>query len=429
MTSPLLILSQDLNNNKLDVNVNTGLTSSFGDFYNFKGVPLNESVTVGYGITLEKFLSNKVSIGGQLVFGNLEGRMYNYRYNETAPMDLRFKTKIFEHSLISSFSINRLIADSKENNNVNFYLRAGIGWLHWRNDVYDINTGKKVTGNGHSGRGLYKMTTETVFPVGLGIKIPLNPHFDLNFETTFRFVDTDILDGIKDGSRFDMYSYSFAGLSYNIFGTPANKIKGNKNREFITYNRPGYLYSDSGNDISKPTITEPNKESNDLLNIEVFTRKQPPVKEDNSGYNEILSDNNEVNNQSGHNSVVTDRIDESELSSYATDTDYHYGDQLSNNNERNLSVKVPVYNEQVFYKVQLLAVKNGPVSINGLKSRYDISAPVAMEYSDGWYRYVAGSYTDYSTALSECSNFINNGIGDAFVVSYKGSVRQPHLIR
>jgi len=211
-SAPVSVISQEMAS-KFEVSANAGLTSSFGDFYRFKGLPLNENVQVGYGILAEKMLNNYIGFGGQLVFGDLEGYRYDYRTTEGNSMDLHFKTRFFEHSLISSFSINRLLSSNPSNTSLNIYLRAGMGWLHWRNDVTDLKTGKRIAGNGHSGMGLNGMTTEAVIPVGLGFKIPLGTHFNLNFETTFRFVDTDILDGIKDGSRYDMYAYSFAGLS------------------------------------------------------------------------------------------------------------------------------------------------------------------------------------------------------------------------
>jgi len=153
----------------------------------------------------------------------------------------------------------------------------------------------------------------------------------------------------------------------------------------------------------------------------MFTSKQPPVREGSGNYKEILADNNQGSHNSNDASSFSANDDNLNLSPY------NYDDNQES--ETHYNTPPAIQANQVLYKVQILAVKNGPVSINGLKSKYNISAPVAMEYNDGWYRYVAGTYESYSAALAECGDLMGKGIDDAFVVSYQNEVRQPRVIR
>ena len=61
------------------------------------------------------------------------------------------------------------------------------------------------------------MTTETSFPVGLGLKFKASKKIDITLESSIRTVNTDKLDAyVRPGGNKDKYGYTFVGVSYKL---------------------------------------------------------------------------------------------------------------------------------------------------------------------------------------------------------------------
>jgi len=76
----------------------------------------------------------------------------------------------------------------------------------------------------------------------------------------------------------------------------------------------------------------------------------------------------------------------------------------------------------VYFRVQLAANRRFR-DANRTYAEYRLSKPVLVEYNDGWYKYTAGSFSNYRQAQEFKNTSINNGITGAFIVAYRNGKR------
>jgi hypothetical protein len=95
----------------------------------------------------------------------------------------------------------------------------------------------------------------------------------------------------------------------------------------------------------------------------------------------------------------------------------------SNTQELDIVLIEPVRENDLVFRVQILAKRYNLPEINSLKARYNISEPVFENIYNGIHRYSVGSFYSYKEALNYAQQLKNSGISDAFVVAYKGNTR------
>lgn len=197
------------------VNLNGGLTHSFCDIQSGKwpgsmtGNAFGEPNHQGYagGIRLGKHISPVFGIYGAFNYGNLKGTSgvdNKNKYFETNPL--------MDYYLGTTVSFSNLIFGYKPRL-VNIYGTVGIGLSSFDAKAYDITTDKEVTNYSKSG----KNTTEAMVPTGIGVDFRLNNRWDINFETTIRWFDSDKLDGYESGDKNDAYYITSLGLGYSFW--------------------------------------------------------------------------------------------------------------------------------------------------------------------------------------------------------------------
>jgi len=73
----------------------------------------------------------------------------------------------------------------------------------------------------------------------------------------------------------------------------------------------------------------------------------------------------------------------------------------------------------LYYKVQIAASYKSPVSIWGLKRKFNLKQPVSEEFFAPYYKYLTGSFLNFDEAASYAEELQNvNGVEGAFVVPY-----------
>ena len=82
---------------------------------------------------------------------------------------------------------------------------------------------------------------------------------------------------------------------------------------------------------------------------------------------------------------------------------------------------LPVY-DGVYFRVQLAATKRFS-DANQTYGKYRLSRPVLVEQLEGWYKYTAGSFTNYRQAQEFKNEAVGRGLSDAFIVAYKNGKR------
>jgi Domain of unknown function (DUF6089) len=173
------------------------------------------------GIFFRKQFGNYVSARLTGHFAQL-GYSDIYSKNEYQRLrNLSFNTNIYEVALQGDFNFFKFIPEDPAHS-FTPYVTLGVGVMSF--DPYAYINGEKVflrplgtegQTKGYLGRTPYS-TTAIVIPFGVGLKYNLTERFNISFELTHRFTNTDYLDDV---------STTYAGLNNFDFGPP--DINGN----------------------------------------------------------------------------------------------------------------------------------------------------------------------------------------------------------
>ena len=211
---------------KFSVGLNFGSLLTYGDIKEYNFYPASGERKWGFGGIVNFQISPLISFQAQGLMGKLAGIKREFISGTTA--NLKFDADIYEGSLNATLSLNRLLAPNlKLNEKVNFYVLAGVGLLKFRTQLRGLHDDYFIKDYGYSIDGTVKekMTTETSFPIGLGIKFKASRKIDIVLESSLRNVITDKLDAfVRPSDTHDKYGYTFIGVSYK-FGKQENVMK------------------------------------------------------------------------------------------------------------------------------------------------------------------------------------------------------------
>ena len=197
----------------------------YGDIKQYDFWPLPEERKWGGGAVINYQVSPIFSLQLQGLHGNLAGVKRNFRatsgtYWEGNPANYKFEAELYEGTFNATISLNRWFTPNlKLNDWLNFYALGGVGLIQFRTQLRDLKDDTFINSYGWKNKGTEEadMTTETVFPVGLGVKIKLHDKIDLNIESTIRNLNSDKLDAyIRHNNAKDKYGYTFIGFTYRF---------------------------------------------------------------------------------------------------------------------------------------------------------------------------------------------------------------------
>lgn len=184
--------------------------------------------------------------------------------------NVKFKNNFIDYTLNFTFNwVNLLYSDRTKERRVTSYLTGGIGFISFRTQkmgLYDDQpVGPGVGYINNQSEKYESMTTETVFPVGLGVKFRLSRRFDLGLEYTHRFTFSDKLDATVGNTGVnDSYSYASLFLAFK-FGknktsqewvNPFEAL--NRKMDDIETNLDGVAVDSDGDGVSDLFDKEPN---------------------------------------------------------------------------------------------------------------------------------------------------------------------------
>lgn len=219
---PSVLLSQNANRHEGKdklvyqwyLNINGGITQAYGDILagSWHGDMLKSgSIGFGGGLRLGKHISPVFGVYGTVILSQLKGESGKDTKN------MYFETDMLEYYLGGTLSLSNLIGGYKPRL-VNVYLTAGIGLINFTPNAYfkDTDPPVKVPPDRNDPGANWDNTTEAVVPTGAGIDFRLNDRWDINVESTIRWMDSDKLDGYKSGEKNDAYFFTSAGLGYSF---------------------------------------------------------------------------------------------------------------------------------------------------------------------------------------------------------------------
>ncbi len=186
---------------------------------------MNNSVskpTLGYGLSIMKFLTHSFAIQGNFMRGTLKGdgaqSGSNVKYN--------YKTDINYQATVNAYFQIGNISFLKRNPNIAVFGSVGIGFIHFNPLAY--RDGSNIahnyfvqTGSTDSTTYSYKNTTEIVYPFGLGVKFRLSKMFSVQGLYTYNVTRSDKLDGfVRLLSENDNFNYFSLGLNIHLGTRP-----------------------------------------------------------------------------------------------------------------------------------------------------------------------------------------------------------------
>ncbi|MDD3875095.1 MAG: OmpA family protein [Bacteroidales bacterium] len=209
---------------KFSLGLNFGSLLNYGDIKQFDWYPLKDELKWGGGAVLNYQISPIVSLQLQGLLGNVSGVKRTFRsqngsfYGE--PANLKFDAQIYEGSLNTTVSLSRWFAPKlKCNKWLNVYAMAGLGLVNFRTQLRNYKTDAFIKSFGWSSQGTVKekMTTETVFTVGLGTRIRVSKKIDINLEASLRNLNSDKFDAyVRPNNANDKYGYTSIGIVYRF---------------------------------------------------------------------------------------------------------------------------------------------------------------------------------------------------------------------
>ncbi len=164
----------------------------------------------GFGVAISKQLSPIFGIQGMLEKGTLGGIR--------TTVNAHFNASILTYGINVKINFLPIFNPNLKSPKIAIYGIAGIGLCDFKTHEYSISSYTLLSSYGYGDfGGEKKTTTETVIPLGIGVKYKINNQFDIGIESTINNVNTDKLDArAVSGSAKDKYGYTALTLTYKI---------------------------------------------------------------------------------------------------------------------------------------------------------------------------------------------------------------------
>jgi hypothetical protein len=185
------------------VSVNGGVTSFFGDLSIYDSDVFRKINLESHGawsiVCVKSLFTNKVSLGGQFLVGNLQG----------SKKSIAFMSEVYEYNFHLKFDFSELWFNGKPHL-LGIAGFGGIGQFFFKASRFNYSEGltQKITDRSH--------VPEFVFFFGGSVYYRISPSIALNAELSLHQCRTDRLDNLAQGKRFDYFSNLEAGIFYYI---------------------------------------------------------------------------------------------------------------------------------------------------------------------------------------------------------------------
>lgn len=457
------------------VNLHVGNTQYFGDISNGSNpfTLLKYNTAWAYGIGVSKQISPVFGIRSQFIKGKFKGRKDNY--TNGAPANLKFTADYFELNLNTTIDLFNIIMSYNAERRINLYGIFGIGLSHFQGESINYKTNTIIRSFGHDmGSGLGGWQVEGMLYGGGGLKVRINKSFDAFGEITLKSIANDDLDGQVGGFKFDMFSYNCIGISYNI-GNAEKKKKVIFEEPKIQDIEPVKEPEPSVVEVIKeePKIIEPavtnieqkvepiilekpvptpqpivvtpsiNKEFKvqvlasktkvDIASIQKRFSISDPIREDYDGiwYRYSVGSQQElwkakedakklISKNKVYGAFVVGIKDGKRLNSYRELLNATEKEEM---NKTLNEVNTTVSKEGILYRVQIVALSKKMKNEDNFKQKYKITHEIFEEIINNLYIYTTGNETEFTKIVDIKNRIRENGINDAFIVTYKNNKR------
>ena len=168
--------------------------------------PRLKSCKLGYGVSISKQFTPLFGFKAHLLMGGLIGESNYYSFN----------FKLIETAINGTVNISNLVLGTDRNQLITVYGLVGIGYSNFDGNTVNANTGGINASGYHSGKGLFGYRLAGIVNLGLSVEYLLNNNFNVTFESSFKFMRDNMLDGRVIKSDYDSYNYTSIGIAYKI---------------------------------------------------------------------------------------------------------------------------------------------------------------------------------------------------------------------
>ena len=349
------------------IGVGGGTNIFFGDLKVHKFWPVSSDMNewkFGGTVTLARQFSHVFAIRGEFLYSEISGTKRQYK--DGSPCNEYFDGNILEGNINTTINFSNLLSGRyKPQRKFFVYGTIGIGTSGWNSNVKQLYTAKPL----RVSDSVTNRTTAIMGLVGIGAYVNLGDKINLGIEWTLHGVNTDCLDATPGGFKYDAYSMLSLNLTYNF-----NK------------HNPGKEPDDNRNQTSVPVIIQPQKQKTkpvDLTPHDVVPKKDTTAIDTSRRTREFHSEQNSEG-------------------------------LIAGQQEKGL-----------IFRVQIFAFRNDTYTASEVSGKFNIDQEIYKDFSEGWYRFTIGSFTNYADATELKNQMRQRGFKDAFIVSYKNGVRVP----
>lgn len=219
----------------------TGNASYFGELKDPKEY-LDPKFQVNAG--LQYFITSRISTRAELTFFQLHGTDVNSADGSRVYRNLSFNSSNFELNISGAISLFPLGQRFYQRPPINVYGFLGIGLLY-TNPKAELD-GKKYALQSLQTENVKYSRLQFVIPYGLGVRLKVNPFFNVALEGGYRITFTDYLDDAstvhQDKSSWDVNSVRFklsdrsAELGNEPYSVGARRGNSGKNDGYFLLN-------------------------------------------------------------------------------------------------------------------------------------------------------------------------------------------------
>lgn len=207
------------------IGLSVGPTFFSGDLNTNRFLPQSGDWRVGGSFNFGRQVTSVFSLRGQVFYGALAGKKATKQ--DGTPVELKFNSMVVDGNVNTMINFSNLIGGFNPNRVFFVYGTVGIGAAYWKTTQNSLITGLVVPNGASSGN------VTAVIPIGIGAYYSIANKVNLGLEYSFRTLTSDLLDGVTEGFKLDMYSLLSFTMTLNL-----NKAS-RKKTDVVDYKKDG----------------------------------------------------------------------------------------------------------------------------------------------------------------------------------------------
>lgn len=364
------------------------------------------------GISLSRQISPVFSIKADYSRSNYYGKNRLHWQDSVNYTNLTLTGNTTEIGVYGTVNLNKLI-NKNEGDNWNVYFSSGIGLTNWRCKLKDDNN-VTLAQLGYADNKKTRRYVALSVPLTFGASVQLTDGIWLSVEHAIHIVFSDTMDAYENKHGYnDFYSTSTIGITMKL-----------QKLAFFHFKR-------NVENTTTVSASQPRPDKSLRRSVRKGMSKSQPELQEYTGYNGLLPPPSPKTDTTKKDNPIVDQNKDNWISAVDSGRFEITGGQKNvNANMEVLTGKNKLTRKEAqtglvpVYRVQIQASKVY-IPVNDVLKKRELTDTISVELrSDGWYRYYVGQYSSLKEANAKLVELQAKGVKDAFIVSFKTSVRK-----